>query len=355
MTGRAIEDTTEREALRSWVPDADRLTTWLGDAVAGFNGPIRLERISGGQSNPTFRLFAPSGDLVLRSKPVGPTLPSAHAVDREFRVLQALGGTGVPIPRAVAFCDDLSVIGTMFYVMELVPGRVFWDPRLPDLSREERGNIFDSMNETIARIHALSPAEIGLGDYGRPGAYVERQVSRWTKQYTASETDPNPAMDWLIDWLPQNMPADGETRLVHGDYRLDNLLIHPTEPRVVAVLDWELSTLGDPIADFAYHAMSWRLAPQLFRGLAGIDFAESGIPDERHYLDAYLKRTGLERPANWEFYLVLSMFRIASILQGIARRSIDGTASNADAAEIGRKARPISERARDLAQNIRSS
>lgn len=338
--------------IRTWVPDVSHLTSWLAAAIPGFTGPISLERTSGGQSNPTFRLRAPGYDFVVRSKPPGPTLPSAHAVDREFRVLDALQASDVPVPRVRAMCTDQDVIGTVFYVMDFVPGRVFWDPRLPDLTRTERAAIFDSMNDTIARIHSVDFAKVGLGDYGRPGAYAERQVSRWTKQYRASEIDPNPAMDWLIDWLPRNLPADSRAGLVHGDYRLDNVLIHPTEPRVVAVLDWELSTLGDPIADFAYHMMSWRFAPDLFRGLAGIDFAAAGIPDEETYLSRYLERTGLARPEHWEFYLVLSMFRIAAILQGIARRSVDGTAANADAAEVGAKALPISQIAVDLARGM---
>lgn len=346
--GAGMETGTARE----WTPDAARLTEWLAGIIPGFRGPIRLERISGGQSNPTFRLFSPGNDLVLRSKPAGPTLPSAHAVDREYRVLSALAGTAVPVPRVRGLCTDESAIGTVFYVMDLVPGRVLWDPRLPGFPREERAAIFDSLNETIAAIHSLDPAAVGLGDYGRSGAYAERQVARWTKQYRASETVPNPAMDWLIDWLPQNLPPEAPARLVHGDYRLDNVLIHPSEPRVVAVLDWELSTLGDPMADFAYHMMSWRLSPELFRGLAGTDFAATGIPDEPAYLSRYLERTGLPRSGHWEFYLVLSMFRITAIMQGIAKRALDGTASNADAAEIGAKARPTAELAMALAKQI---
>ncbi|TWH01166.1 aminoglycoside phosphotransferase (APT) family kinase protein [Mesorhizobium sp. J18] len=331
---------------------SDRLEAWLRQHVEGYRGPLRIERFAGGQSNPTFKLCAASGDYVLRRKPVGNVLPSAHAVDREFRVLSALAGTGVPVPRVHALCTDDAVIGSMFYVMDLVPGRVFWDPRLPELSKEERGAIFDSMNDTIAKIHALDPDALGLADYGRKGAYLERQVARWSKQYRASETVPNPAMDKLIEWLPQHLPPEGETRIVHGDYRLDNLLIHPQEPRVVAVLDWELSTLGDPMADFAYHAMTWRIASELFRGLAGIDFARLGIPDEQSYLDAYLRRVGLGRPEHWEFYLVLSMFRIAAILQGIARRAIDGTAADANAKAVGAKAVPLSELAWKVAQGI---
>jgi aminoglycoside phosphotransferase (APT) family kinase protein len=334
-------------------PEAlDRLSDWLSANIAGFAGPVRLERVAGGQSNPTFRLHAASGDYVLRSKPQGEVLPSAHAVDREFRVLEALAGSGVPVPPVHALCRDDQVFGSMFYVMDLVPGRVFWDPRLPELTPQERSAIFDSMNETIARIHTLDPVALGLGDFGRTGAYVQRQVGRWTKQYRASEIEPNEAMERLIDWLPRHMPEDGDTRLIHGDYRIDNLIIHPTEPRVAAVLDWELSTLWDPIADLAYQLMSWRFPPDLFRGLAGTDFRAAGIPDEDEYLAAYLARTGVAKPVHWEFYIVLSMFRIAAILQGIAKRAVDGTAANADAEEVGAKARPISELAWSIAQDI---
>jgi aminoglycoside phosphotransferase (APT) family kinase protein len=351
MVGPAF---TERQPAPTGLPGTERLVAWLSAHVPGFRPPLRLERVAGGQSNPTFKLFAASGDYVLRSKPVGDVLPSAHAVDREFRVLQALAGSGVPLPRVHALCSDESVMGSMFYVMDFVPGRVFWDPRLPELPPAERAAIFDSMNATIARIHSLDPVAIGLGDFGRPGSYLERQVARWTKQYRASETSHNLAMERLIEWLPAHLPEAGPTRLVHGDYRLDNLIIHPTEPRVVAVLDWELSTLGDPVADFAYHMMTWRIAPDLFRGLAGTDFAAAGIPDERRYLELYLERTGLPEPADWEFYLVLSLFRVAAIIQGIAKRALDGTAANADAVVVGAKARPLSDLAWTLVQGRRS-
>jgi aminoglycoside phosphotransferase (APT) family kinase protein len=332
----------------------ERLSAWLSAHVAGFHAPVAVEPFSGGQSNPTFRLKAASREYVLRRKPIGSVLPSAHAVDREFRVLHALAGMGVPVPHVHALCTDESVIGSMFYVMDLVPGRIFWDARLPGLPAADRAAIYDSMSETIARIHSLDPAAIGLDDYGRKGAYLECQVARWSKQYQASETGPNPAMDRLMEWLPQYLPAESDIRLVHGDYRLDNLIIHPTEPRVIAVLDWELSTLGDPIADFAYHVMTWRTSPDLFRGIAGSNFAMSGIPAESEYLNSYLQRVSRGRPNHWEFYLVLSLFRVAAILQGIAKRSIDGTASNADAAEVGAKAVPLSKLAWDLAQSITS-
>lgn len=346
----------EERALARGMPQiaeafsAERLADWLKAHVPDFRPPLRLERFTGGQSNPTFRLFAASGNYVLRSKPFGDVLPSAHAVDREFRVLKALANSDVPLPRVHALCQDISVIGAMFYVMDFVPGRVLWNPRLPELSQLERTAIFDSMNATIAQIHSLDPIDAGLGDYGRTGSYLERQVTRWTKQYRASQTEMNPAMECLIEWLPQHLPQAGPTRLVHGDYRLDNLIFHPTSPQVIAVLDWELSTLGDPIADFAYHAMTWRIAPDLFRGLAGVDLSAAGIPDERRYLELYLDRTGFPEPADWEYYLVLSLFRISSIIQGIAKRAIDGTAADAGAAVVGAKAKPLSELAWTIAR-----
>lgn len=345
MTGdvrQSVQDPLSGEAA----PAA--LEGWLEDHVAGYRGPARLSRFAGGQSNPTFRLTAPSGGYVLRRKPIGETLPSAHAVDREFRVLKALHGTDVPVPRVHGLCRDDAVAGAMFYVMDLVPGRVFWDPRLPDLTRAERQGIFDSMNRTIAAIHSLNPMALDLGDSGRHENYLARQVSRWTRQYRASETEPNPDMEALIAWLPANMPPEGETRLVHGDYRLDNVLIHPQEPRIACVLDWELSTLGDPRADFAYHAMTWRFAPDLFRGLEGVDFDTLGIPAEAAYVAAYTRRSGFDPRPHWEFFLLLSMFRIAAILQGIAKRAQDGTAADARAVEVGARARPIARRAAEL-------
>lgn len=321
------------------------LEQWLTDHVAGYRGPARLSRFSGGQSNPTFRLDAASGSYVLRRKPIGVTLPSAHAVDREFRVLSALRDSDVPVPRVHALCGDPAVAGSMFYVMDLVAGRLFWVPTLPDLTPADRSGIFASMNDVIAAIHRLRPDQIGLSDYGRTGDYLQRQISRWTRQYRAAETMRLEAMEALIAWLPENLPAEGETRLVHGDYRLDNVLIHPTEPRLVAVLDWELSTLGDPRADFAYHAMTWRFAPNLFRGLEGSDFENLGIPSEHGYVTDYVRKSGFDPRPDWTFFLALSMFRIASILQGIAHRAISGTAANADAAEVGARAAPIAARA----------
>jgi aminoglycoside phosphotransferase (APT) family kinase protein len=331
--------------------DLARLDRWLADNVEGFRGPARLEKFTAGQSNPTFRIDSPSGTYVLRRKPLGAILPSAHAVDREFRVQRALHGSGVPVVKVHAYCDDATIVGSAFYVMDFLAGRIFWDPRLPELAREERTALFDSMNATIAALHSVDPEAVGLGDYGRPGNFVARQVARWTKQYRASETETIPAMDRLIEWLPQNLPPEAGHAIVHGDFRLDNLMIHPTEPRVVAILDWELSTLGDSVADFAYHTLAWHIAPDLFRGLAGVDFAALGIPDEAAYVAAYCRRTGRQRIDHWEFYLAFSMFRITAILQGIAKRAIDGNASSAEAAEVGRKARPMAEIGWEIARS----
>ncbi len=329
------------------------LDRWMQAQVDGFRGPLEVRKFAGGQSNPTYLVSAASGRYVLRSRPWGPILPTAHAVDREFRILTALGGSDVPVPRPLALCQNEDVIGRMFYIMAHVEGRVEYDPRLPGYSTEDRARIFDSMNQTVAKLHSLDPERLGLSEFGRPGSYVERQVNRWTEQYRASEGAPIEAMDRLIDWLPAHMPAESDVRVIHGDYRLDNLILHPTEPRVTAVLDWELWTLGDPMVDFAYHMLTWRVSPDLFRGLAGVDHAALGIPDETDYLDRYLARTGLPHPKNWEFFLVFSLFRIAAILQGIARRAEDGTAADANAARTGTRARPLAERAWDMARAAR--
>ncbi|MCC7047339.1 MAG: phosphotransferase family protein [Alphaproteobacteria bacterium] len=323
--------------------DTGRLQEWMRGAVPGFRGPLSVEPMSGGQSNPTYRLAAPSGRYVLRRKPPGKLLPSAHAVDREFRVMKALHGSAVPVPRMLALCADDGVIGTMFYVMDHVEGRVLYDPRLPDQSPAERAAMFDDMNRVIAALHQVDPAKVGLGDYGKPGNYFSRQFTRWSQQYRASETETIEAMDKLIEWLPRHIPAGDETTIVHGDYRMDNLIFHPTEPRVVAVVDWELSTLGHPLGDFAYHVMSWRFTPELFRGLAGADLRALGIPEEQAYIDAYCRRTGRAGIEHWDFYMAFVMFRMAAIFQGIMGRVRDGTATDARAREAGAKARPVAE------------
>ncbi len=333
-------------------PDMASLLPWMERHVAGFQGKAEVTPLAGGQSNPTFRLSAPSGDYVLRRKPLGDLLQSAHMVEREFRVMAALAGTDVPVPRVYACCEDPAVLGSTFYVMAFVPGRVFVDPRLPGLLPAERAAIFDSMNETIARLHQVDPAAVGLGDYGRPANYMQRQFARWSKQYALSVTVDIPAMDRLIEWLPSRLPDRAEVRIVHGDLRLDNMLIHPTEPRVVAVLDWELSTLGDPLADFANNTLAWHLEPHVFRGLLGTDLAALGIPSAPDYVAAYAARTGRQPGPGLDVYVVFNLFRLAAIVQGIAKRSQDGTASDPEAAALGRMATPIAEAGWRLAEGL---
>jgi len=327
--------------------DALRLGEWLAAHVAPLDGPLEVAQFKGGQSNPTYLLAAGRQRYVLRRKPPGKLLPSAHAVDREFRVIKALADTDVPVARAHALCEDESVIGTAFYVMEYVAGRVFWDPRLPDLDPAQRAAVHDEINRVVAALHSVDYAAVGLGDYGRSGEYIARQVARWSKQYQASETEKIEAMDNLIAWLPANIPAGDETSIVHGDYRIDNVIFHPDEPRILAVLDWELSTLGHPLADFAYHCMVWRIPPGVFRGLGGLDLAALGIPSEQDYVAAYCRRTGRVgiEPRDWEYYMVYNMFRIAAIVQGVMARALQGNASSAQALETGRAARPLAEMA----------
>jgi len=333
--------------------DTGRLSEWLQGRVPRLRGPLTALRFKGGQSNPTFQLTDAAGArCVLRKQPDGVLLPSAHAVDREYRVLHALGGTDVPVARVHCFCDDPQVVGTPFYVMDFVDGRVLWDLALPGLQVPERTAVYDEMNRVVAALHGVDWRAVGLADYGRPGAFFERQIARWTRQYQATVegpggVEPIAAMERLIEWLPANLPAGDETCLFHGDLRIDNMIFHPSEPRVLALLDWELSTLGHPLADFAYHALPWRLGAQQFRGMAGADFAALGIPGERAYLDAYCRRVGRAPvdPSHWEFYLAYAMFRLAAILQGILKRSHDGTASSAEARETGARAKPIAEAA----------
>jgi len=327
--------------------DAQRLGEWLAVHVAPLDGPLEVAQFKGGQSNPTYLLAAGRQRYVLRRKPPGKLLPSAHAVDREFRVIKALADTDVPVAKAHALCEDDAVIGTAFYVMEYVAGRVFWDPRLPDLDPVQRAAVHDEINRVVAALHSVDYAAVGLGDYGRSGEYIARQVARWSKQYQASETEKIEAMDNLIAWLPANIPAGDETSIVHGDYRIDNVIFHPDEPRILAVLDWELSTLGHPLADFAYHCMVWRIPPGVFRGLGGLDLAALGIPSEQDYVAAYCRRTGRVgiEPRDWEYYMVYNMFRIAAIVQGVMARALQGNASGAQALETGRAARPLAEMA----------
>ena len=340
--------------------DVPALERYLGAHLPGFAGPLTVEQFKGGQSNPTYRLVTPQAAYVMRSKP-GPAarlLPSAHAVEREFRVMGALALTPVPVPRMHVLCDDESVIGRAFYVMQCMQGRVLWDQSLPGMSKDERAAIYDEMNRVIAALHSVDARAVGLTDFGRPGNYFERQIGRWSKQYVASATEPIEAMDRLIDWLPKNLPAsardDSQVSVVHGDFRLDNLMFHPTEARVIAVLDWELSTLGHPLADFSYHCMAWHIPPGVFRGIGGLDLAALGIPDESAYVQRYCDRTGRGDAArlmgDWNFYLAYNLFRIAAITQGIARRVLDGTAASAEARANGAATRPLAERGWAFAQ-----
>lgn len=329
-----------------------KLEDWLARHVPGYRGPARSSQFEGGQSNPTYKLTAASGEYVLRRKPMGLLLASAHAVDREFRVQSALASTAVPVAKVHALCEDDAVIGSAFYVMDFVPGRIMWNQLLPGATPEVRAAMFDSMNQTIADLHSVNPQSVGLGDFGRPGNYLARQISRWTKQYRASETTPIPAMDRLIEFLPSRIPAHEQVAIVHGDYRIDNVIYHPSEPRVIAVLDWELSTLGDPLVDFAYHTMQWRFTPALFRGFDGEDLPALGIPSEQDYVAAYCRRTGRDGIEDWEYYLVFGMFRIAAILQGITKRAQEGTAASAEAVAVGAKAGAIAKQAWALAQTI---
>jgi len=322
------------------------LETYLRRHIPEFRGPVRVEQFKGGQSNPTYCLTTAQGrKFVLRRKPPGKLLPSAHAVDREYRVIKALHQVGFPVAQPYVLCEDESVVGTAFYVMEFVQGRVLWDPALPGMTRAQRAAIWDEQNRVIALLHSIDYRAVGLEDFGKPGHYIARQVERWSKQYRASETQRIEAMDNLIDWLPRNIPPEAGTSIVHGDFRLDNTIFHPAEARILAVLDWELSTLGDPLADFAYHCMSWHIPPDKFRGIAGLDLAQLGIPAERDYVAMYCRRTSRQaiEPSHWDFYLAYNLFRIAAICQGIARRVLDGTAASANAAEAATKTVPLAE------------
>jgi aminoglycoside phosphotransferase (APT) family kinase protein len=332
--------------------DVERLERYLATAVPEVGANLHIQRFagrprllvrqfSGGQSNPTYLLTAGSEHYVLRRKPPGALLPSAHAVDREFRVIRALHETPVPVPRAMCYCGDETVIGTAFYVMEYVDGRIFWDHALPGLTPQQRGAVYDELSRVIAELHRLDPAAVGLQDFGKPGNYVARQIARWTKQYRAAELERIDAMECLIDWLPRNVPLVEPLGLTHGDFRLDNVIFDANELRIRAVLDWELATLGNPLADFAYSCIGWRLPERL----EGLDLAALGIPSEQQYAQAYCRRTGRESISDFDFYVAFGMFRLAAILQGVAARALAGNASSAQAAEAGRRARPMAEAA----------
>ena len=343
------------------------LAAYLSAHLPGFAGPLQIEQFKGGQSNPTFKLTTPTRTYVMRAKP-GPAaklLKSAHAIEREFRVMHALHNSEVPVPQMLLLCEDEAVIGRAFYIMEFISGRVLWDQALPGFDRTGRAAIYDEMNRVIAALHQVDIQAAGLDSYGKPGNYFERQIGRWSKQYLASITDPIAAMDSLMAWLPTNMPASaldaGQVAIVHGDFRLDNLVFHPTEPRVMAVLDWELSTLGHPLADFSYHCMSWHIPASAFRGIGGLDLADLGIPDELDHVRRYCERTGRTLPGNdldavmadWTFYMAYNLFRMAGILQGIAKRVVDGTASSAEARQAAAGARPLAEMGWRIAQQGR--
>ena len=344
--------------------DVQALTAWMQQHVPGFEGPVQVEMFKGGQSNPTYKLVTPATSYVMRSKPgpVAKLLPSAHAIEREFKVMQGLAGTEVPVPRMYALCEDESVIGRAFYIMEFKSGRVLWDQSLPDLAPAQRRAIYDEMNRVIAALHCVDVVQQGLADYGKPGNYFERQIGRWSKQYLASVTQPIEEMDKLMAWLPMNLPMsakdESKVSIVHGDYRIDNVMFAPDAAQVIAVLDWELSTLGHPLADFSYHCMAWHIPANLGRGIAGLDLAALGIPSEQEYMRWYCERTGLATPeqlqADWNFYLAYNMFRIAAILQGIAKRVEAGTASSAQAKAAGETARPMAQLAWSYAQKHRS-
>src|SRR5262245_12151906 len=334
--------------------DAARLERYLSTAVAGFAGPLAVRQFKGGQSNPTYLLETPARGYVLRRKPPGKLLPSAHAVDREYRVIRALHAQGFPVAAPLAYCSDESVAGTPFYVMDYVDGRVFWEPQMPGSNPAERVAVYDSMNATIAGLHALDPAKIGLGDFGRGENYVARQVERWSKQYRASETERIEEMERLIAWLPGHLPPRAPVRLVHGDYRLDNIILAPSAPTILAVLDWELSTLGDPLADLAYHLMQWDMPPSETGAgvgtLLGHDLGSLGIPARAAYVDAYVARTGLDPRLHLPVYLAYNFFRLAAILQGIVGRVRDGTATSANAAAMAPLVRPLAGRAWEFAR-----
>lgn len=338
-----------REAHRF---DTARVEQYLLAHLPDFEGPIRVRQFKGGQSNPTYLLESPSGKYVMRRKPPGKLLPSAHAVDREYRVISALHDAGFPVPKPWLLCTDEGIAGTAFFVMDFVDGRIFWNLELPGLAPAERGAIYEQLNDTIAALHNFDYEALGLGDFGSPGNYFSRQISRWSKQYLASETESIEAMNRLIDWLPRHIPEDESSSVVHGDFRLDNIVLHPREPRVVAVLDWELSTIGHPVGDFTYHLMAWQM-PEIgigSTGLKGKDLRQLGIPTEEEYLRGWCDKTGRDGIPDRAFYSAYNFFRIAAILQGIAGRVRDGTASSAHAANAARAVRPLAEMGWQFAQ-----
>jgi aminoglycoside phosphotransferase (APT) family kinase protein len=314
--------------------DEVALDAWLRAHVAGYAGPLTVEQFKGGQSNPTYRLTTPGAQYVMRRKPPGPLVKGAHDVLREARVIAGLATTPVPVPAVLGICDDDAVVGSAFYIMSLVEGRIFWDAAFSEVTIDDRAAHFDAMNATIAALHSVDPDSVGLGDYGRSGNFFERQIGRWSRQYLEDEAAGRDAdMDALVAWLPGHIPAGDESRIVHGDFRCDNMIFHPTEPRVVAVLDWELSTLGNPLSDFAYHALMYRMPPDIVAGLGGADPVALGLPTEAAYVDAYCRRTGRTAIPDWDFYVAFNFFRLAAIFHGIKGRVIRGTANSEHARE----------------------
>jgi aminoglycoside phosphotransferase (APT) family kinase protein len=314
--------------------DEAALARWMRLHVAGFAGPLAVEQFKGGQSNPTYKLITPAGCYVLRRKPTGVTLPGAHDVEREARILTALHRVGFPVAAVHGVCTDETVIGARFFIMQMVEGRIFWDPTLPEIGREERPAYYDAMNRTIAALHGVDYASIGLADFGKPGNYISRQIARWSKQYLQDvDAGRNADMDRLVDWLPAHVPESDESSIAHGDLRCDNIIFHPAEPVVLAVLDWELSTIGHPLADFAYHALMYRMPPQIVAGLGGTDLAALNIPTEERYIAAYCARTGRRSIPAHDFYVTFNLFRLAAIFHGIKGRVLRGTAASAQAAE----------------------
>jgi aminoglycoside phosphotransferase (APT) family kinase protein len=344
--------TGTREVAERLRFDAGRLEEYLRSRIAGFSGPMNVSQFKGGQSNPTYLIETPHRRYVLRRKPPGKLLPSAHAVDREFRVISALHAQRFPVAEAMLYCADEGVVGTAFFIMSHVDGRVFWEPQMPASDPAERAAVYDSLNATLARLHTFGPAAIGLADYGRGENYVARQVDRWSKQYRASETEPVEDMERLIAWLPAHLPPPQPPRLVHGDYRLDNVILSPDTPKIAAVLDWELSTLGDPLADFSYHLMQWHMPPSDAGtgSLVGFDLPAMGIPPLDAYVDAYVARTGLDPRAQLPVYFAYNFFRLAAIMQGIAGRVRDGTATSALAAAKGQLVRPLAAKGWEFAR-----
>jgi acyl-CoA dehydrogenase len=331
------------------------LTRYLREQGLGGGGPLAITPLTGGQSNPTYKVTAGQRSYVLRTKPQGLLVASAHAIDREHRVMSALQGSGVPVPRMFGYCDDESLIGTPFYLMEFLDGRVLMDQSLPGMQPAERRAIYREMNRVIAALHGVDYSGAGLDSFGKPGNYFLRQINRWSRQCRESTLPVNDAMRRLMDWLPAHVPPNDETTLVHGDFRLDNLVFHPIEPRVIGILDWELSTLGHPLADFSYQCMSWRIPPALWRGIAGLDLAALGIPEEADYVAWYAEATGRDPRAHWEFYMAYNLFRMSAILHSIAQRAADGNAAADDAVETGKKAGPLADLAWECAQRYARS